>query len=82
MRKTDRIKLEVPFEEMIKENFYFKSVVVTELQPDDLVIAHSLHFNRDPFDRLIVATTIRLGLPLMTADGDIAQAKSCEIFWK
>lgn len=82
MRKTDRIKLEVPFEELIKENFYFKSLAITELQPDDLVIGHSLNFNRDPFDRLIVATAIRLGLPLLTADGDITEAKPCEIFWR
>jgi PIN domain nuclease of toxin-antitoxin system len=82
MRKTDRVKLEVPFEELIKENFYFKSLAITELQPDDLAIGHSLNFNRDPFDRLIVATAIRLRLPLMTAEGDISEAKACEIFWR
>lgn len=81
MRKTDRIKLKIPFEELIKETFYFKSITLTDLQPDDLVIGHSLNFNRDPFDRLIVATAIRLELPLMTADESISGAKPCEIFW-
>lgn len=82
MRKTDRLKLEAPFEELINENFYFRSMTLTELQPHDLVIGHSLKFNRDPFDRLIVATALRLELPLMTADGDITDAKPCEIFWR
>jgi len=82
MRKTDRIKMEVPFKELIKENFFFKNLAITELQPDDLVVGHSLDFNRDPFDRLIVATSIRLGLPLITADGAITEAKLCDLFWR
>lgn len=82
MRKTDRITLKVPFEELIQENFYFKSLTIIELEPSDLVIGHSLNFNRDPFDRLIVATAIRLGLPLMTVDGDITDLKPCGVFWR
>lgn len=82
MRKTDRIKLTAPFEELLQENFYFRSVTLTELQPADLVVGHSLNFNRDPFDRLIVATALRLELPLMTADGDITDTMPCEIFWR
>lgn len=82
IRKTDRIRLEVQFEDLIKENFYFKSLAITDLLPDDLAIGHSLNFNRDLFDRLIVATAIRLGVHLMTVDQDITEAKPCEIFWK
>lgn len=82
MKKTDRIKLEGSFDELINENFYFKNLAITDLEANDLVISHSLNFNRDPFDRLIVATAIRLGLPLVTADGDITKAKPCEVFWK
>lgn len=82
MRKTDRIKLDVSFEELIRENFYFKNLVITEQQPDDLVIGHSLDFNRDPFDRLIVATAIRLEVPLVTIDREITEKRPCEIFWK
>lgn len=82
IRKTDRIRLETPFEELVKESFYFRSMTVTELLPEDLIISHSLNFNRDPFDRLIVATALRLQLPLITCDGDITEAKPCEIFWR
>lgn len=82
MRKTDRIKLSVAFEELMIENFYFKNMAITELSSDDLVIGHSLNFNRDPFDRLIVATAPRLELPLITADETISGTKACEIFWR
>lgn len=81
-RKTDRIKLTVPFEELIRENFHFKNLTIAELQPDDQIIANGLSFNRDPFDALIVATALRLELPLITADGEITDSKTCEIFWK
>lgn len=62
--------------------FLFKNLAITELQPDDLVIGHSLDFNHDPFDRLIVATSIRLGLPLITADSAITEARPCDLFWR
>jgi PIN domain nuclease of toxin-antitoxin system len=70
------------FEELTRENFYIKSMTLTELQPDDLVIAHLLSFNRDPFDSLIVATAQRMELPLITGDGDISCSKACKIFWR
>lgn len=82
MRKTDRIKLTESFEELIREQFFFKSLTLTELQAGDLIIAHSLTFNRDPFDSLIVATAKRLALPLITADGDIADSNTCDVFWR
>lgn len=82
MRTTDRIKLKAPFEELVRETFYFKSMTLVELQADDLIIAHGLSFSRDPFDALIVATALRLELPLITADGEVTDSNTCEIFWK
>lgn len=82
MRKTHRITALGSFEELIQETFFFKSMTITELQPDDLLIAHGLNFNRDPFDSLIVATAKRMDLPLMTADGEIADSGTCTIFWR
>jgi PIN domain nuclease of toxin-antitoxin system len=81
MRKTDRIMAVGSFEELLRENFYFKSMTLIDLQPDDLIIAHSLVFNRDPFDSLIVATAKRLQLPLITGDGEITDSNTCEVFW-
>lgn len=82
LRKTDRIKVDVPFAQLVRESFFMKTATLTELKPEDLVIAHELRFNRDPFDSLIVATAVRLGLPLMTADQEITVSDACEVFWK
>jgi PIN domain nuclease of toxin-antitoxin system len=81
MRKTNRITTPASFEELIAEDFFFKSMTVTDLTAEDLVIAHSLTFNRDPFDSLIVATARRLELPLITADEQITESNACGIFW-
>lgn len=81
LRKTSRITALGSFEELIQENFYFKNMTLTELLPQDLIIAHSLNFNRDPLDSLIVATAQRLELPLMTADAEITDSDACQIFW-
>jgi PIN domain nuclease of toxin-antitoxin system len=82
LRKTSRVQLRAAFSELTDENFYFKSMTITELRPLHLAIGHSLNFNRDPFDRLIVATALRLNLPLMTAENEISESRVCEIFWK
>lgn len=82
MRRTDRIRLTASFEELVQENFFCKGMTLAELQPDDLILAHSLNFTRDPFDSLIVATAVRLGLPLVTADGDITDSNHCDVFWR
>jgi PIN domain nuclease of toxin-antitoxin system len=82
LRKTVRIKVDAPFGQLVRENFFMKSVTLAELQPADLILAHEFSFNRDPFDSLIVATAVRLGLPLMTADHEITDAEACDVFWK
>jgi len=82
LAKTNRITVIGSFEELIQENFFFKSMTLSELQPDDLIIAHRLNFTRGPFDSLIVATAKRMELPLITADGDIAGSGTCKTFWK
>lgn len=81
-RKTNRITAVGSFEELIKENFYFRNMTLTEVLADDLLIAHSLSFNKDPFDSLIVATARRMELPLITADDAITESGACRIFGK
>jgi PIN domain nuclease of toxin-antitoxin system len=82
MRKTSRLRITVPFAELVTENFHFQNLTITELLPDDLILAHNLRFNNDPFDSLIVATAQRLDLALITADGEISDSKECAVFWK
>lgn len=58
MRKTSRLTAMGSFEELIRGNFFFRSLSVSEVHVEDLIIAHSLSFTRDPFDSLIVATAV------------------------
>lgn len=81
MRKTTRITALGSYQELVQENFFFKSMTISEMQAEDLVIAHTLQFNRDPFDALIVATAKKLDLPLITADNEILDSGECRVFW-
>jgi PIN domain nuclease of toxin-antitoxin system len=56
------------------------------LQP--ISVATMMHFDvvplndlRDPFDRLILATAVQLGVPLVTADRAMSNTKATEIIW-
>jgi len=40
-----------------------------------------LRFNRDPFDALVVAAAMALGLPLITRDPDIAASGAVKTIW-
>lgn len=52
------------------------------LEPGDVVAARDLEWShRDPFDRVIVATALRLGLPLVTADAAITDWGRIEVVW-
>jgi PIN domain nuclease of toxin-antitoxin system len=55
-------------------------------QPYDLTavqvyLADDIHFNDDPFDALICAAALELGLPLMTRDGGIRAWGRLRIVW-
>ncbi len=82
LRKPGKLTITGTFDELIAGNFYFKNLSITEIQLGDIAIAHSLNFNKDPFDGLIVATANRLDLPLISADEAIVQSKACSIFWR
>ena len=56
-------------------------LVVEPFTADDAIAARALAILADPFDRMIVATAIRLGVPLITADGDIGDADVVRVVW-
>lgn len=49
--------------------------------PDDASCARDLRGLSDPFDRMIAATAIRLGAPLITHDEEIAAARVVRVVW-
>lgn len=53
-----------------------------ELLHEDIVRASDLEWeHRDPYDRLIVSTALRLGLPLITGDQEITGWGGVDVCW-
>jgi len=57
-------------------------LIQVDLTAEDVLAAAELDWSHpDPFDRLIVATALRLGLPLLTRDAAIAEWGGVEVVW-
>ena len=55
---------------------------LVDLSASDVFVAASLGWShRDPYDRMIVATALKLGLPLVTADDAITDWGGVELLW-
>lgn len=53
-----------------------------DLAAEDVLVAAELPWAHvDPFDRLIVAIALRMGCPVLTADGAIADFAGVETVW-
>ena len=48
---------------------------------EQIFIADEIRINRDPFDGLICAAALALGLPLITRDGDIQASRKIKVIW-
>jgi PIN domain nuclease of toxin-antitoxin system len=54
---------------------------LTPLMPEDIDEARALVQLRDPFDRLIAGTAVRLALPLLTNDSRITASGRLRTYW-
>jgi PIN domain nuclease of toxin-antitoxin system len=52
-----------------------------DLDFEQVAMADELRFNRDPFDALVVAAALTMGIPLVTRDREIAQAGRVRTIW-
>ena len=52
-----------------------------DLTSEQVFAAEELRINRDPYDALVVAAALVLGLPLMTRDTDIVASKAVKVIW-
>jgi len=75
------IKLTMPFEIWIDELFMNPSILPLKFDHEAAKKVHSLLQIRDPFDRAIVASALRLELPLITNDGLLHELEPCELYW-
>jgi len=79
--KAGTIRPSVTLEEYVQEHFFSKAISIMDIETEDILLSHTLHFSRDPFDVLIVAMAIRVDCPLITKDGVIHDQKPCHVFW-
>ena len=79
--KSKMVRTSVSLEEYVQEHFFAKAISILDLETEDILRSQGLTFSRDPFDALIVAMTLRVDCPLITADGIIHDQKPCELFW-
>lgn len=77
-----KIKTHASFEQWFREVILsHPHIHFEETKLEDVLLASSLELNNDPFDRLIVATAIRMELALITKDERISKFKPCKTIW-
>jgi PIN domain nuclease of toxin-antitoxin system len=81
LEERGRISLGVPFERWCDLVEEVAALLLLPLERAHVSEARALPTLRDPFDRLIAGTAVALGLPLITADTRIAEAKRVRVIW-
>jgi PIN domain nuclease of toxin-antitoxin system len=75
------IQLSVPFEDFVTALLRVPTFIERPINSEIIKISHGLNFHNDPFDKMIVATAIDLGLPLITGDNVITKSEPCPLVW-
>jgi PIN domain nuclease of toxin-antitoxin system len=52
-----------------------------DLTPEQVYAADDLRFTRDPFDALICASAVTLGMPLITRNAQIRASRAVKVIW-
>lgn len=80
LARRGRIQLDLTFGSWVRR-VTTRGFECSPLNEDVVVEASSLGFTRDPFDAAIVATALRLDLPLITKDAQITDAGIVAVAW-
>ncbi len=69
----DRLRFSIDVQDWITKALKYKGIKLIELTPEIAVLATRLpgEFHKDPADRIIVASSLKLGAPLVTLDQNI-----------
>jgi PIN domain nuclease of toxin-antitoxin system len=78
---SNRIGTNLPLDQLMKE--LTANFVILPITPEIAITAATLpdSFPRDPFDRMIAATAIVHGAPLVTADEKIRKSNVVSVVW-
>jgi PIN domain nuclease of toxin-antitoxin system len=68
-----RIKLSIDVQDWISQALAYKGIKLIELTPEIATLSTRLPgtFHKDPADRMLAATCLKLGIPLLTLDRNI-----------
>jgi len=69
----DRLRFSIDVQDWITQALKYKGIQLIELTPEIAVLATRLpgEFHKDPADRIIVASSLKLAAPLVTLDQSI-----------
>jgi len=81
LARAGRANLKVPAFTFFDTLFSNPAYQPLDLSLEHLRVADVLRFNRDPYDSLIVAAALVLGLPLITRDAAIVESKAVKVLW-
>ncbi|HEY9755103.1 MAG TPA: type II toxin-antitoxin system VapC family toxin [Oculatellaceae cyanobacterium] len=79
--ETRKIRIKIPFSSWLDQMFAYSGINLYPFDLEAVKLFHDTRFHTDPFDRLIVATALQAGLPLITNDTVIHQKRPCTTFW-
>jgi len=72
----------MPFLDFIQNLLHSRNYMLQGINPEIAMLATAIEMDtKDPADRLIAATSIHLGVPLITSDQMIRSNQNLKIIW-
>lgn len=81
LARVGRVRLKTTVRDYFDHVFSNPCFLFWDLTQEQILDAHDLGFNRDPFDALIVAAARSLDLPLITRDEAIRTSGAVRALW-
>lgn len=79
--ESERVRTELRFDEWVEQLENHRYFTITELRSSTILKSFELPQIRDPFDRMIIATALDLGLPLISSDTKIDDSEYVDLLW-
>jgi len=81
LARVSRVNFHRPVGAFFDDLFSNPAYQPLDLTPQQVYLADTLRFTRDPFDALICAAARTLDLPLVTRDADIRASGTVGVLW-
>jgi len=82
LMKKKRLLIDMPYLDFMHNLLQTRNYVLQGINPEIAFLATTIEMDtKDPADRMIAATAIHLGVPLITSDHLIQSNKDVKIIW-